>query len=164
VVAGAGDEGVGARLGADLGWPVLAEPVSGSFVPPAAVPAAPLVLGVGGWVADHRPGRVVVTGRPTLSRTVLRLLADESIEAWAVAGARYPDPGRSVSRVVPDLVSSGGARAPDAWSAAWVSAGEAVLRAVGEVLDAQGGATGSGVARSVLAGLPGGASLVVGPA
>lgn len=162
VVAGAGDKGVGARLGADLGWPVLAEPVSGSFVPPAAVPAAPLVLGVGGWVADHRPGRVVVTGRPTLSRTVLRLLADESIEAWAVAGARYPDPGRSVSRVVPDLVSSGGARAPDAWSAAWVSAGEAVLRAVGEVLDAQGGATGSGVARSVLAGLPDGASLVVG--
>ncbi|HEU4489713.1 MAG TPA: 2-succinyl-5-enolpyruvyl-6-hydroxy-3-cyclohexene-1-carboxylic-acid synthase [Jiangellales bacterium] len=162
VVAGAGDEGVGARLGADLGWPVLAEPVSGSFVPPVAVPAAPLVLGVGDWVADHRPGRVVVTGRPTLSRTVLRVLAAESIEVWAVAGARYPDPGRSVARVVPGLMLSGGARAPDAWLAAWVSAGEAALRAVGEVLDAHGGPTGPGVARSVLAGLPDGASLVVG--
>jgi 2-succinyl-5-enolpyruvyl-6-hydroxy-3-cyclohexene-1-carboxylate synthase len=161
VVAGAGDEGVGARLGVDLGWPVLAEPVSGSFVPPVAVPAAPLVLGVSGWVADHRPGRVVVTGRPTLSRTVLRLLADESVEVWVVAGARYPDAGRSVSRVVPGLVLSGG-RAPDAWSAAWVSAGEVVLRAVCDVLDARGGPTGPGVARTVLASLPDGASLVVG--
>jgi 2-succinyl-5-enolpyruvyl-6-hydroxy-3-cyclohexene-1-carboxylate synthase len=162
VVAGAGDEGVGARLGADLGWPVLAEPVSGSFVPPVAVPAAPLVLGVSDWVADHRPGRVVVTGRPTLSRTVLRLLADESMEVWAVAGARYPDPGRSVARVVPGLMPSGGARAPDAWAAAWVSAGEAALRAVGDLLDAHGGQSGPGVARSLLAGLPDGASLVVG--
>ena len=162
VVAGAGDEGVGARLGADLGWPVLAEPVSGSFVPPVAVPAAPLVLGVSDWLADHRPGRVVVTGRPTLSRTVLRMLADESVEVWAVAGARYPDPGRSVARVVPGLVRSRGARAPDTWAAAWVSAGEAVLRAVGDELDARGGPTGPGVARSLLADLPDGASLVVG--
>ncbi|HSK54188.1 MAG TPA: 2-succinyl-5-enolpyruvyl-6-hydroxy-3-cyclohexene-1-carboxylic-acid synthase [Jiangellales bacterium] len=162
VVAGAGDGGVGARLGAELGWPVLAEPVSGSFVPPVAVAAAPLLLGVGGWLADHRPGRVVVTGRPTLSRPVLRLLADESVEVWAVAGARYPDPGRSVARVVPGLVPSGGARVAGAWAAAWVSAGEAVSRAVGEVLDAQAGPTGPGVARTVLACLPEGASLVVG--
>jgi 2-succinyl-5-enolpyruvyl-6-hydroxy-3-cyclohexene-1-carboxylate synthase len=162
VVAGAGDGGAGAQLGADLGWPVLAEPVSASFVPPLAVPCAPLVLGVGEWVAGHRPERVVVTGRPTLARPVLRLLADESVEVWAMAGARYPDPGRSVARVVAGIVPTGGGRAPDAWSAAWVWAGGAVHRAVGEVLEGQGRPTGPGVARSVLAGLPDGASLVVG--
>ncbi|HSK27408.1 MAG TPA: 2-succinyl-5-enolpyruvyl-6-hydroxy-3-cyclohexene-1-carboxylic-acid synthase, partial [Jiangellales bacterium] len=75
VVAGAGDRGEAARMAADLGWPVLAEPVSGSFAPPYAVPAAPLLLGVEEWVARHRPERVVVTGRPTLGRSVLRLLA-----------------------------------------------------------------------------------------
>jgi 2-succinyl-5-enolpyruvyl-6-hydroxy-3-cyclohexene-1-carboxylate synthase len=55
------------------GWPVIAEPMARSSVGDA-VTCGPLVAGVEEWVDRHRPDRILVIGRPTLSRPVNRLL------------------------------------------------------------------------------------------
>jgi 2-succinyl-5-enolpyruvyl-6-hydroxy-3-cyclohexene-1-carboxylate synthase len=94
VVAGDGPA-FGGRVAVDnagaSGWPVIAEPSSGAWGPAVWGDGAPvrnggglrggaLLLGVPEWLDGHRPDRVVVVGRPTLSRPVAALLADPRVE------------------------------------------------------------------------------------
>ena len=142
------------RIAEARGWPVVAEPSAGAGAGTTLVAAAELVLGVAGFVAAHRPDRVLVVGRPTLSRAVGQLVAGSPCDVVAVGGT-WSDPARQANRVLPGvpvaspgvpvagpaggaaaMAGPAGGAAPDpAWLAGWQGAGAAARAAVDAVLD-----------------------------
>jgi 2-succinyl-5-enolpyruvyl-6-hydroxy-3-cyclohexene-1-carboxylate synthase len=155
-----------AELAAARGWPVVAEPSSGAW--PASVRGGALLLGVPGWLAEQRPERVLVVGRPTLSRPVSALLADPAVRVETVGTSpRWADAGRSTTWVgglpAPGACPGGTpATADPAWRAAWCAGADRVGRAVDGVLDALPALTAGLLARDLVAALPDGALLVLG--
>jgi 2-succinyl-5-enolpyruvyl-6-hydroxy-3-cyclohexene-1-carboxylate synthase len=148
-----------AELAGAQDWPVVAEPSSGAWA--ASVRSGALLLGVPGWLAVHRPERVLVVGRPTLSRPVSALLADPAVRVETVSAVpRWPDAGRSTTWV--GGLPAPGAPADPAWCEAWRTAADRVGTAVDGVLDAVPAVTAGLLARDLVAGLPDGALLVVG--
>ena len=162
VVVGDGPPPLGraaAELAAAQGWPVVAEPSSGAWA--GSVRGGALLLGVPGWLAAHRPDRVLVVGRPTLSRPVSALLADPAVRVETVSAApRWPDAGRSTTWV--GALPAPGAPAHPAWRGAWCAAADRVGPAVDGLLDAVPGLTAGLLARDLVAALPDGALLVLG--
>ncbi|MDD7938176.1 2-succinyl-5-enolpyruvyl-6-hydroxy-3-cyclohexene-1-carboxylic-acid synthase [Actinomycetospora lutea] len=171
VVAGYGGAAVPAGTRLPEGVPVIAEPTS----PLWSDAQGGRVLHAGTWVLpaaldglrdDLRPEQVVVLGRPTLHRSISRLLADPGIEVLAVpaiapTGGR-PRPGWTD---VAGAVSAVGALPdPDDWkpdlhfARAWA---EASQRAAA-VIAADPGEDGPALAAATVAALPSGAHLVVG--
>ncbi|WP_124344706.1 thiamine pyrophosphate-dependent enzyme, partial [Cellulomonas algicola] len=141
VVAGDGAGPVARRVAEACGWPLLAEPSSGARGGPNAIAAYRLLL------ADPRLGgavrRVVVLGRPTLSRPVQRLLGRADVEVVVVApqGGAWPDAARNASDVlteVPARMLRGRVHAPTGWLEAWQTAGKAADAAVDALLDGPG--------------------------
>lgn len=161
VVAGdrAGD--TARRIAEAGGYPLLAEPSSGARSGPHAIGPYRLLLDraeLGGRVE-----RVVVVGRPTLSRQVTALLDRPDVEVAVVAGARpdWADASRRAALVVSGIEAKP-SRDTD-WLAAWQRAGAAAQQAIDAVL-AAGALTGPAVAArvwSAAAGQPNG-HLVVG--
>ena len=159
------------RLAEARGWPVLAEPWWRGGGP--AVACAPLVVAAEGWLEANLPDRVLVVGRPTLSRSVARLVGGSWAPVEVVAsGISWTDPGHAARRIhtEEDLRAAAGAAAPGAlapgWLAAWTSAGERARRVVDRVLDesVSAAARPSGVAavRGVLRAMPEDALLFLG--
>lgn len=135
VVAGDGAGVLARRVAEANAWPLLAEPSSGARGGEHAVAAYRLLLG------DKRLGgavrRVVVVGRPTLSRPVQALLQDPDVEVVVLAprGTQWSDPGRNAAQVlleVPPRMRQGRMRGPVDWLAQW----QAADAAAGEALDA----------------------------
>lgn len=159
VIAGDGSGWTGRRIAEHGGWPLLAEPSSGSRTGTSPIAAYRLLLGVerlGGAVE-----RVVVTGHPTLSRPVSSLLARDDVEVVAIGPqGLWTDPGHRVSRVVH------AARAEPSddsgWLDAWLDADRAAMAAVEQVLAQVPGLAPQAVARTVSAAVPPGGLLVVG--
>jgi 2-succinyl-5-enolpyruvyl-6-hydroxy-3-cyclohexene-1-carboxylate synthase len=145
------------------GWPVVAEPSSGAWTD-GAVRGGALLLGVPGWLAAHRPERVVVVGRPTLSRPVNALLADPDVEiVTSPAAPRWPDAGRATAVLAPGAPAGAPLGPVDrGWADAWRDAATRVGAAVDGVLDAVEGLTAARLARDLVGGLPDGALLVLG--
>jgi 2-succinyl-5-enolpyruvyl-6-hydroxy-3-cyclohexene-1-carboxylate synthase len=176
-VAGDAPPAVGraaAAVADQRGWPVLAEPSSGAWGAAGAVRSPALLLGATDWLAGHRPDRVVVVGRPTLSRPVAALLADPAVSVETYGPSpRWADPGRG-SRLVgsaqldPGPALREGSQAAGSvagsWAAAWSDAATRVGRAVDAELDDVTGPalTGPRLARDLVAALPAGALLVLG--
>nr|WP_232014304.1 2-succinyl-5-enolpyruvyl-6-hydroxy-3-cyclohexene-1-carboxylic-acid synthase [Cellulomonas fimi] len=141
VVAGDSAGPLARRVAEACGWPLLAEPSSGARGGPNAVAAYRLLL------ADPRLGgavrRVVVLGRPTLSRPVHRLLSRPDVEVVVVApqGGAWPDAARNAAEVlteVPARMLRGRLTAPAGWLEAWQTAGKAADAAVDALLDGPG--------------------------
>jgi 2-succinyl-5-enolpyruvyl-6-hydroxy-3-cyclohexene-1-carboxylate synthase len=159
VVVAGDDAGPPARmLAEDAGWPLLAEPSSGSRTGDHAIRCYRLLLES---PLGQEIERVVVFGRPTLSRPVSRLLARQDIEVWAA-----PTPGRELRRAF--RVTGGFERArvsePDTtdWYERWRQADAGVARSLDHLLAAEPGLTPYDVAGAVAAALPAGGLLVVG--
>jgi 2-succinyl-5-enolpyruvyl-6-hydroxy-3-cyclohexene-1-carboxylate synthase len=175
VVAGDAPPAVGrhAAVVADqCGWPVLAEPSSGAWGAAGGVRGAALLLGADAWLAAHRPERVLVVGRPTLSRPVAALLADPRVEVETYGPSpRWADPSRA-SATVGGLAPAPGTELRDPaarsaageWVGAWTGAAARVSAAVDAELDdlPGGGLTAARLARDLVATLPAGALLVLG--
>ena len=145
-------------------WPLIAEPSSGVWGHSGGLRAGALLLGAGDWLAAHRPDRVVVVGRPTLSRPVTALVADPSVRVeTVVASPRWADAGRASGRVVRRIhdVSPSTDHDPE-WLAAWQGAAARVGAAVDGVLDGSPELTAARLARDTVAALPAGALLVLG--
>jgi len=143
-------------------WPVVAEPSSAAWGSAGVLRSGALVLGTAGWPQAHRPDRVLVVGRPTLSRPVSALLADPAVHVEAVASApRWADAVRSATRVSRMLPAAGGALA-EGWRTAWTTAAGRAGQAIDAVLDAEPTLTAARLARDVVAALPPGALLVLG--
>ena len=174
LVAGDAPSAVGraAAVVADQhGWPVLAEPSSGAWGAAGAVRGPALLLGAQEWLSAHRPDRVVVVGRPTLSRPVSALLADPSVSVETYGPTpRWADPGRGSARVgsaQPDpgpALREGAPSADRTWASEWSDAATKVGLAVDAELDAAParGLPAARLARDLVAGLPAGALLVLG--
>ncbi|MGY4645473.1 2-succinyl-5-enolpyruvyl-6-hydroxy-3-cyclohexene-1-carboxylic-acid synthase [Cellulomonas sp. URHB0016] len=139
LVAGDGAGPSARRLAEANGWPLLAEPSSGARGGSHALSAYRLLL------TDHRLGgevrRVVVAGRPTLSRPVQLLLgrADVEVVVLAPRGGDWPDAARNAADVLleaPPRMRQGRMGAPEGWLASWQAADAAACAAIDEVLDA----------------------------
>jgi 2-succinyl-5-enolpyruvyl-6-hydroxy-3-cyclohexene-1-carboxylate synthase len=139
--------------------PLIAEPSSGVWGK-RALRGGALVLGAADWLAAHRPDRVVVVGRPTLSRPVSALLADPAVRVETVPSSpRWADAGRNSALVARQPAAGSPA---DGWAAAWQDAADRIGRAVDAVLDAAPELTAARLARDTVAALPAGALLVLG--
>jgi 2-succinyl-5-enolpyruvyl-6-hydroxy-3-cyclohexene-1-carboxylate synthase len=153
-----------AALAERSAWPLIAEPSSGIWGSSGSLRAGALLLGATEWLAAHRPARVVVVGRPTLSRPVTALVTDPSVRVETVVGLpRWADAARTSGRVVRRLADVSLAAEDDPeWSTAWQRATERVAAAVDAVLDASPALTAARLARDTVAALPAGALLVLG--
>ncbi|GAA3227936.1 2-succinyl-5-enolpyruvyl-6-hydroxy-3-cyclohexene-1-carboxylic-acid synthase [Oerskovia jenensis] len=149
LVAGDGAGPDARRLAESRGWPLLAEASSGAAAGSHAVAAHRLVLGALG----HRVERVVVMGRPTLSRPVQQLLARDDVEVLVVApgGGPWPDAARSAHAILPGVPAGwwSGPTGDRAWLDAWRGAGEAARKVVAERVSAPGPTTPLAVAAAV---------------
>jgi 2-succinyl-5-enolpyruvyl-6-hydroxy-3-cyclohexene-1-carboxylate synthase len=172
------------------GWPVLADPISGARRGPAAISTYDSLLRVEAFARDHRPDLVLRTGAAPTSK-VLTAWLDETIPQIVVdPEAGWPDPGRSASRrivadpsallsavaaalaggpggagpsrVVPRGGAPGEAGRRDGWMDRWRVADALARRAIDESLDASEEPFEGRVARDLVAGMPDGATLLVG--
>ena len=159
VVVAGDDAGPPARVLAErAGWPLLAEPSSGSRTGDAAIRTYRLLLG--SHLAE-RDERVVVCGHPTLSRPVQRLLAREDVEVWATrargAWSARPHPvRREAGRFEVD------ARDTSGWLEEWKAADRSVSAQLDALLAAEAGPTPYAVAGAVARALPPEGLLLVG--
>jgi 2-succinyl-5-enolpyruvyl-6-hydroxy-3-cyclohexene-1-carboxylate synthase len=175
VVVAGDDAGPPARILAEqAGWPLLAEPTSGSRTGRNAIRTYRLLLGAEDLAC--RIERVVVCGHPTLSRPVSRLLARPDVEVVAVANRTgWSDPGHRVSRVVaaaeaaaPLVDDARRADAPgettrrSAWLEEWLRRDAELGRRLDALLAAEEGLTPHEVAGAVSAALPARGLLFVG--
>jgi 2-succinyl-5-enolpyruvyl-6-hydroxy-3-cyclohexene-1-carboxylate synthase len=147
------------------GWPIIAEPF-GAHDLSDLVPHGPLLLTADGWLAGHRPDRVLVVGRVTLSRAVGALLRDPAVLVEIVsAQSSWPDPGHVASVVHPfEAVRASvpqGRRVDETWARQWVEAGELITKAVAPIITAAW-PSGPAIAATALAEMPPGANLFVG--
>ncbi|TCW21919.1 2-succinyl-5-enolpyruvyl-6-hydroxy-3-cyclohexene-1-carboxylic-acid synthase [Dietzia cinnamea] len=173
--AGAGVDSAPAAsaVAVDLTRPTLvvsgvgAAPVSGLVgVPTVAEPGAPVPLHPVHPLAisSLRPEQVVVTGRPTLHRSVTRLLADPEVDLVILdAGPRSPNPTGSAAELADSVLTGWGVERSwtETTARADAHARAAVDRLLDEHLDA-GAPTGLHVARAVARGVRAGDNLVVG--
>jgi 2-succinyl-5-enolpyruvyl-6-hydroxy-3-cyclohexene-1-carboxylate synthase len=161
VVVAGDDAGPPARILAEqAGWPLLAEPTSGSRTGANPIRCYRLLL-------DGEPGsrieRVVVFGHPTLSRPVTRLLGRDDVEVLdAGAPGVWPDrpfpvAGRFISgRPAVDESDD------QSWLEEWRTADRAVSGQLDALLAAEPDLTPYAVAGLVSRSLPPGGLLVVG--
>jgi 2-succinyl-5-enolpyruvyl-6-hydroxy-3-cyclohexene-1-carboxylate synthase len=154
---------------AAAGWPVLADPLSGARRGPNAVSTYDSLLRVAAFAREHRPDLVVRIGAGPSSKALSGWLDDAVPQVVVDPEAGWPDPGRTASR---RLVAAPGALLAavagtlagghDDWIARWRAADAIARRAIDELLDGSEEPFEGRVARDLVAGLPDGATLVVG--
>jgi 2-succinyl-5-enolpyruvyl-6-hydroxy-3-cyclohexene-1-carboxylate synthase len=138
-----------ASLAEQAGVPLLAEPSSNARCGEAALSTYRLLLS--STLAEEIE-RVVMFGRPTLSRPVSRLLAREDLELVVVSAyADWIDPGRAAS-LVTDAVSLPEPR-DSGWSDAWHEADRTVRERLDDLLARQPYFTGPTLAATLWAAL-----------
>jgi 2-succinyl-5-enolpyruvyl-6-hydroxy-3-cyclohexene-1-carboxylate synthase len=160
VVVAGDDAGPPARVLAEAaGWPLLAEPTSGSRTGGAVIRCYRLLLG--DEELTGRIQRVVVFGHPTLSRPVGRLLARDDVEVVAVTGpSGWSDPGLHVSRVVHAVTTA--PAPPDGWTEEWRARDRDLSRRLDALLADEPDLTPHEVAGAVSRAVPPGGLLFVG--
>ena len=158
VVVAGDDAGPPARvLAQEAGWPLLAEPSSGSRTGTHAIRTYRLLLGT---ALGERVERVVVHGHPTLSRPVAQLLGRADVEVVSV-----PATGRWPARPFPVAAEHAAVRAePEdpAWLEEWRTADRELSARIDDFVAQRPGLTPYDVAQVVDRGNPPGGLLVVG--
>jgi len=133
------------RLAEAAGLPLIAEPTSNARFGANAMSTGRLLLA---GELGARVQRVVVFGRPNLSRPVTALLSRPGVEVVVVTDTPdYVDPGWRASLVTGAVTVE---PAPPEWLDAWRQADAARLADVTSVLDAATEPTGPALARLVV--------------
>jgi 2-succinyl-5-enolpyruvyl-6-hydroxy-3-cyclohexene-1-carboxylate synthase len=131
------------------GLPLLAEPSSNSRFGPNAVGPYRLLLEHFGADSALPIERVVMFGRPTLSRPVAALLARADVPAalYQPVPVAWYEPGRRTELPLDNLtdLADFSGRGSSAWLDAWLLAGAAAQHALDQVLAGQAAATGPSV-------------------
>ncbi len=159
VVVAGDDAGPRARVLAEAaGWPLLAEPTSGSRTGQNAIRGYRLLLDTD---LGERIERVVVVGHPTLSRPVARLLARGDVQVVSVAPVgRWPDRPFEVDLNAEALAVAG--REDGSWLTEWKTADRQLSQRIDARVAAEPDLTPYEVAAAVGRALPPGGLLVVG--
>jgi 2-succinyl-5-enolpyruvyl-6-hydroxy-3-cyclohexene-1-carboxylate synthase len=163
VVVAGDDAGPAARLLAEsANWPLFAEPSSGSRTGMNPVLTYRLLLDNNGLADDIE--RVVVTGHPTLSRAVTRLLSRKNLEIVVVSPrGRWPDVGNQAGQVlVAARVEEADVPHDTTWLDRWREADRGVRSALDSWVAQQSALSPLAVARVVGESLPPAGLLVVG--
>lgn len=138
------------ELAEAAGVPLVAEPSSNARAGSNALATGRLLLA--GSLAGQIE-RVVVFGRPNLSRPVTALLSRPDVEVVVVAdGPDYPDPGWRAGLVVPALTLEPG---PPEWLATWQARDAERSARLDALLARSAELTGPGLARMVVGAVPG---------
>ena len=132
-------------------WPVLSEPSGNARSGPGAVTTADLLLAAP-LPVDLAPDRVLVVGRPTLTRPVRALLSGTAFDVVA-AGSGWADPVAAAGRVLPGVPELGRRARDRSWLEGWSRAEALARAAVDAVLDA-GPLSEQLVARELVATVP----------
>jgi 2-succinyl-5-enolpyruvyl-6-hydroxy-3-cyclohexene-1-carboxylate synthase len=180
------DPGAVDAFAAASGWPVLADPLSGSRRGPAAVSTYDGLVRAPRFAAAHRPTLAVRVGAAPTSKALTAWL-DESIDQVVVdPSAGWLDPGRTATlRLTADpsallaatatlLAAQGpapgrgsegpppGSPPPGPWLWEWLEAERAAREAIDGLLDEWAEPFEGRVARDLVGWMPAGATLVVG--
>ncbi len=157
------------ELARRLGWPAIAEPTSGCRAP-GALSAGQLLLGDETFASGHAPEIVVQFGAAPTSRAGLSLVRE--VERLVVVDPDdvVADPSRRAKHrfvVEADRLAAAATdrvqiESADAWREEWETVDARVRRAVDELLDGLDEPFEGRVARDLAAGLPAGATLLVG--
>lgn len=159
VVAGHGAGPEAEHFARMLGLPLLAEPSSNARFGPNAIGPYRLLLEEFGPDSRQPIERVVLFGRPTLSRQINRLLARTELERALFLPRPVPwfEAGRRTELILTqwDQLLGFAGHGPDGWLRAWQDAAERAETALDAVLAATpagtGGLTGPQVARMLWA-------------
>jgi 2-succinyl-5-enolpyruvyl-6-hydroxy-3-cyclohexene-1-carboxylate synthase len=164
-------------LGEALGWPVLAEPLSGLRLDASgagrALAAGQLVIGDGAWLDRHRPDVVLQVGATPTTRATQRLVAVAGAVVVLDRDHLDPDPNGVAERriaVDPERFAAvawdrhGDRRIarPSGWSETWRRADLRVHTAVDRLLDGWDQPFEGRIARDVASFVPHGGVLWVG--
>jgi len=145
------------RVAEAAGLPLIAEPTSNARFGPNALATGRLLLA---GELGARVQRVIVFGRPNLSRPVTALLSRPGVEVVVVTDTPdYVDPGWRASLVTGAVTVE---TAPADWLDAWRQADASRLADVTTVLDAATGPTGPALARLVVGSVGQGQVLCLG--
>jgi 2-succinyl-5-enolpyruvyl-6-hydroxy-3-cyclohexene-1-carboxylate synthase len=159
---------------AATGWPVLADPLSGARRGPHAVSAYDGLLRAPRFAAAHRPDLAVRVGGGPTSKALAGWLDESVAQVLVDPAGGWLDPGRTASlRLVADpssllaataaaLGEGHGERPRGDWLAGWLEAERLARGAIDGLLDGWPEPFEGQVARDLVAGLPDGATLVVG--
>jgi 2-succinyl-5-enolpyruvyl-6-hydroxy-3-cyclohexene-1-carboxylate synthase len=157
-------------LASALGWPLLADPLSGLREGPHAISTYDALVRSEAFASQHRPDLVLRLGAPLTSKGTTAWL-DASIAQIVVdPDARWLDPHRAACERLPvdaeplmsDLVDLlGGAARESAWSAQWHGADASARAAIDAGLDTDDTPFDARIARDVFAAVPDGGALLV---
>jgi 2-succinyl-5-enolpyruvyl-6-hydroxy-3-cyclohexene-1-carboxylate synthase len=156
-----------------LGWPVVAEPLSGARLPGRALAAGHHLLASEPWLNTFRPEVMLQVGAAPTTRVTHH--AVQAAERVIVLDRSHPDPdpdhlaalridadpdaiAEALLTVVPEHPASGGA----AWRASWDRADELARDAIDRTLDSWDEPFEGRIARDVAAAFPSGGCLFVG--
>ncbi len=140
------------------GLPLVAEPTAPDWSD--ALVAGPWLLG--SPVVDQlRPEQVLVLGRPTLHRSVQRLLADPAVAVTVLTDRPEWTDIAATAVAVGTALRCVGSPDPE-WLRGWQQADTRAADAVSATLGRHPQTTGLGVARLLVAALPAGALLLLG--
>jgi len=148
-------------LAARLGWPLLADPLSGCRQGSHAVSAFDSVLRHTGFARDHAPEIVVRIGRPPASKVLSQWTVASGAPVLQVGGPGVVNPDHNVARFccMDDLAPLNGATGTP-WMARWRRAEQRADAAIREFLEGRK-LTEPGVARTLADTLDVTAELVV---
>lgn len=131
------------------GLPLLAEPSSNARFGPNAVGPYRLLLEHFGPESSQPIERVVLFGRPTLSRPVASLLARADVPSalYQPVPVAWYEPGRRTELPLESLaeLADFAGRGPSSWLDAWLLAASAAQHALDQVLAGEAAATGPSV-------------------
>ena len=158
------------RFSAAARWPVLADPLSGCRQGPYAVSTYDALLRSPAVAMSLRPDVVVRFGAALTGKAGASWLDASVHQVLVDPDGAWLDPNRaSAERIVADptalldaVVARGPARSQSFWLASWLQAEAAARRGLDRLLDSWVDPFEGRVARDLVAGLPSGATLVVG--
>lgn len=179
VVAGWGSGAPGGVLSAlarDLGWPLLADPISGARVGPNAITTYDALVRTPAFADAARPDVVLRFGAPLTSKVAAAWLDESGAEQIVIdPDDTWLDPRRVATlRVVADAAAvagrlsmqcaTGGFHAvngpPGRWLSLWIESERRARAALDAQLDSQTTAFDGRLARDLVAGLPDGTNLL----